>query len=316
MLFANEIDFMGKAKPAAVVSGLLILISLGSLAINSLQFGLDFTSGTSIRLSYSEPVNLAAVNTTLRENGFDDALVVTFGTDRDIRIVLPVNEEVAVTDQATQAIEVGERIAALLQQSSSSQITLQGSDFVSAKAGEELAEQGGLGMLVALALIMVYIAVRFQFKFSVAAVVSLIHDVIITLGVFSVFRLQFDLTVLAALLAVIGYSLNDTIIVADRIRENFRRMRKGTPAEILNTSINQTLSRTLITSGTTLLVVITSLLVGGEAIRGFSIALTVGILVGTYSSIYVASSIILYLKVTREDLLVPIKEGAELDGIP
>lgn len=316
MLFENEIDFMGKSRIAAIFSGSLIVISLLSLAINSLQFGLDFSSGTSVRLSYSETVDVSQVNTVLRDNGFDDALVVTFGSDRDIRVILPVEEDVAVGDQATRAVEVGEQIAALLQQSTTAQITLLGSDYVSAKAGTELAEQGGLGMLVALALITVYIAVRFQFKFSVGAVAALIHDVIITLGVFSVFHLQFDLTVLAALLAVIGYSLNDTIIVADRIRENFRRMRKGTPSEIINTSLNQTLSRTLITSGTTLMVVVTSLLVGGEAIRGFSIALTVGIGVGTYSSIYVASSMILYMNVTREDLMIPVKEGADLDGLP
>ena len=316
MLLAKEIDFMGKAKAAAIFSGSLILISVLSLVFNSLQFGLDFSSGTSIRLSYDQTVDVGQVNSILRDNGYNDALVVSFGSDRDIRIILPVEEDVAVGDQATRAVEEGEQIAAMLQQSSDAQITLLGSDYVSAKAGSELAEQGGLGMLVALALITVYIAVRFQFKFSVGAVAALVHDVIITLGVFSLFHLQFDLTVLAALLAVIGYSLNDTIIVADRIRENFRRMRKGTPAEIINTSLNQTLSRTLITSGTTMMVVVTSLLVGGEAIRGFSIALTVGIGVGTYSSIYVASSMILYMKVTREDLMIPVKEGAELDGIP
>lgn len=316
MLFEKEIDFIGKSRLAAIFSCALMLISLVSLVVNSLQFGLDFSAGTSVRLNYSEAVNLSEVNANLRANGFDDALVVSFGSDRDIRIVLPVDEGVAVADQAVRAVEVGEQIAALLQQTTDNVVTLLGSDYVSAKAGAELAEQGGLGMLVALALIMVYIAVRFQFKFSVGAVAALVHDVLITLGVFSLFHLQFDLTVLAALLAVVGYSLNDTIIVADRIRENFRRLRKGSPADIINTSLNQTLSRTLITSGTTLLVVVTSLLVGGEAIRGFSIALTVGIVIGTYSSIYVASSMILYMNVTREDLLVPVKEGSELDSIP
>jgi preprotein translocase subunit SecF len=241
---------------------------------------------------------------------------VTFGSDRDIRIILPVNEEVAEEDQSAAALQTGEELAALLRQSTNGEIQLQGSDYVSAKVGEELAEQGGLGMLVALGIIMIYISVRFQFKFAVGAVSALAHDVIIVLGIFSLFHLEFDLTVLAALLAVIGYSLNDTIVVADRIRENFRRMRKGSPEEMVNVSLNQTLSRTLITSLTTLLVLVTMLIVGGDSIRGFAIALTIGVVVGTYSSIYVASSTILYMKVSREDLMVPVKEGAELDGMP
>ncbi len=312
----TNIDFMGQRRTAAFFSGFLVAASLLSLLINSLQFGLDFTAGTSVRLAFVEAADLRQVGVILQDNGYTEATVVTFGSDRDVRVVLPVDEDVAVTDQATQALEVGEQIVNLLRQSSGQEITLMGSDYVSAKAGAELAEQGGLGMLVALAIIMVYISVRFQYKFAVGAVVALIHDVIITLGVFSFFHLQFDLSVLAALLAVIGYSLNDTIIVADRIRENFRRMRRGTPYEMINMSINQTLSRTLITSGTTLLVVVTSWILGGEAIRGFAIALTVGIGVGTYSSIYVASAIVLHMNVTKEDLMIPVKEGSELDGIP
>jgi preprotein translocase subunit SecF len=307
---------MGKRNIAAIISGIFVIIALFSLLFNSLQFGLDFTSGTSVRLAYEEAVNIPQVNTALQANGYDDALVVTFGSERDIRIILPVDEEVAVEDQSAQAVVVGEQIASLLRADSGTAIELLGSDYVSAKVGEELAEQGGIGMLVALGIIMVYISVRFQFKFAVGAVAALAHDVIITLGVFSLFRIEFDLNVLAALLAVIGYSLNDTIVVSDRIRENFRRLRSGTPFEMVNISLNQTLSRTLITSFTTLLVLVTMLLVAGETIRGFAFALTIGVLIGTYSSIYVASSAILYMKVTREDLMIPVKEGAELDGMP
>ena len=316
MILKNQIDFMGKRRIAALCSGVLIIISLLSLLFNSLQFGLDFTSGTSVRLSYDQTVNIGQVNDTLAQSGYEDALVVTFGSDRDIRIILPVDAEIEEAEQSAAALQQGEEIASVLRQASNAEIVLLGSDYVSAKVGEELAEDGGLGMLVALFIIMIYISVRFQFKFAVGAVAALAHDVIVVLGVFSVFRLEFDLTVLAALLAVIGYSLNDTIVVADRIRENFRRMRKGTPVEMVNVSLNQTLSRTLITSFTTLLVLITMLIIGGESIRGFAIALTIGVLVGTYSSIYVASSTILYMNVTREDLMVPIKEGAELDGLP
>jgi len=316
MILKHQIDFMGKRRIAAIGSGVLIIIALLSLLFNSLQLGLDFTSGTSVRLSYSDSVNIPEVNDILASNGYDDAQVVSFGSDRDIRIILSVDEEVDEADQSAAALATGEELAAMLRTASGSEIQLLGSDYVSAKVGEELAEQGGLGMLVALGIIMIYISVRFQFKFAVGAVAALAHDVIFVLGVFSVFQLEFDLTVLAALLAVIGYSLNDTIVVADRIRENFRRMRKGTPEEMVNVSLNQTLSRTLITSFTTLLVLVTMLIVGGESIRGFAIALTIGVLVGTYSSIYVASSTILYMKVTREDLMIPVKEGAELDSLP
>ncbi|MFM1896012.1 MAG: hypothetical protein RLZZ385_1086 [Pseudomonadota bacterium] len=309
-------DFMGRRRFAAIGSAVLVIASLISLLVNSLQFGLDFTSGTSIRLAYEDTVDVRGVNQTLADLGYEDAVVVTFGSDREIRILLPVDATVAEGEQAAEAMAFGERIAQLLRQDSGSGITLLGSDFVSAKVGEELAEQGGLGMLVALGMIMIYISVRFQYKFAVGAVTALAHDVIIVLGVFSIFHLEFNLTVLAALLAVVGYSLNDTIVVADRIRENFRRLRKGTAEEMVNYSLNQTLSRTMITSLTTLLVLVSMLAVGGDSIRGFAIALTVGVVVGTYSSIYVASSMILYMKVTREDLMQPVKEGAELDAMP
>jgi len=307
---------MGARKIAAAISGVLVVVSIISLVINSLEFGLDFTSGTSVRLNYADTIDMDEVNGVLQTNGYEDAVVVSFGSDRDIRIILPVDESVAVEDQAAQAVEIGATIATVLSSTSDSQISLLGSDYVSAKVGEELAEQGGLGMLVALGIIMVYIAVRFQFKFSVGAVVALAHDLIITLGIFSVFSMEFNLNTLAAMLAIIGYSLNDTIVVSDRIRENFRRMRKGTPVELVNRSLNQTLSRTMITSFTTLLVLFSILFIGGDSTQGFAIALIIGVLVGTYSSIYIASNIIIYMNVTREDLMIPIQEGADLDGLP
>lgn len=316
MLSRTEIDFMGVRRIAAGISALLAVVSVISLLVNSLNFGLDFTSGTSVRLNYSQTVDLDQVNLTLQQNGYEDAVVVTFGSDRDIRVLLPVDSSVAEQDQAEQAAQVGESLAAMLQQETQSQVTLLGSDYVSAKVGEELADQGGLGMLVALGIIMVYIAVRFQFKFSVGAVVALAHDLIITLGIFSVFQMEFNLNTLAAMLAIIGYSLNDTIVVSDRIRENFRRLRKGSPIEMVNASLNQTLSRTLITSLTTLLVLFSILFIGGESTQGFAIALIIGVVIGTYSSIYIASNVIIYMNVTREDLMIPVKEGAELDDLP
>ncbi len=316
MLSTTEIDFMGVRRIAAGISALLAVVSVISLFVNSLNFGLDFTSGTSVRLNYSETVDLDQINLSLQQNGYEDTVVVTFGSDRDIRVLLPVDSSVAEQDQAEQAAQVGESLAAMLQQKTRSQVTLLGSDYVSAKVGEELAEQGGLGMLVALGIIMVYIAVRFQLKFSVGAVVALAHDLIITLGIFSVFQMEFNLNTLAAMLAIIGYSLNDTIVVSDRIRENFRRLRKGSPIEMVNASLNQTLSRTLITSLTTLLVLFSILLIGGESTQGFAIALIIGVVIGTYSSIYIASNVIIYMNVTREDLMIPAKEGAELDDLP
>ncbi|PCJ25339.1 MAG: protein translocase subunit SecF [SAR86 cluster bacterium] len=312
----SQIDFMGVRKLAGGLSAVLVVISIVSLAINSLEFGLDFTSGTSVRLGYSESVVLADVNQTLDENGYEEAVVVSFGSDREIRVILAVDETVAIGEQAAQAAVVGDTIAELLGRSSAGEVTLLGSDYVSAKVGGELVETGGLGMLVALGIIMVYISVRFQFKFAVGAVVALAHDIIITLGIFSLTRMEFNLNTLAALLAIIGYSLNDTIVVSDRIRENFRRLRKGTPLEMVNISLNQTLSRTVITSFTTLLVLCSILFIGGESTQGFAIALIIGVVIGTYSSIYIASNVILYMNVTREDLMLPVKEGSDLDDIP
>lgn len=315
-MLSKQFDFMGVRRLAATGSLILVLISIASLATRGLDFGLDFTSGTSVRLNFSDSVEISQINQTLSEQGYGDAVVVSFGSDRDIRVILPVDESVAEADQASQAVRIGEGIRDILAKATDAQISLEGSDYVSAKVGTELAEQGSLGMLVALGIIMVYIAVRFQFKFSVGAVVALAHDLVITLGIFSVSGMEFNLNTLAAMLAIIGYSLNDTIVVSDRIRENFRRLRSGTPEEMVNVSLNQTLGRTIITSFTTLLVLVSILFVGGESTQGFAIALIIGVLVGTYSSIYIASNVILMMNVTREDLMIPIKEGSELDDIP
>tara|TARA_Y100000385_G_scaffold72829_1_gene73466 strand:- start:4278 stop:5225 length:948 start_codon:yes stop_codon:yes gene_type:complete len=309
-------NFMGYRRITALVSSVFVLISVISLFARGLDLGLDFTSGTSVRLSFAQSVNINDINSKLASAGYEEAVVVSFGSDRDIRVILGVDESIEQEDQASQAVEVGERIAALLQSDNQSEVVLLGSDYVSAKVGTELAEQGGLGMLVALAIITVYIAIRFQFKFSVGAVVALGHDLVITLGIFSLTGMEFNLNTLAAMLAIIGYSLNDTIVVSDRIRENFRRMRKGSPLEMVNASLNQTFSRTIVTSFTTLLVLFSILLVGGDSTEGFAIALIIGVLIGTYSSIYVASNVILLMNVTREDLMLPIKEDPALDDIP
>jgi preprotein translocase subunit SecF len=309
-------NFMGYRRITALMSSIFVLISIISLFARGLDLGLDFTSGTSVRLSFAQSVNINDISSKLSAAGYNDAVVVSFGSDRDIRVILGVDESIDQEDQASQAVEVGEKIAALMQSGSQSEVVLLGSDYVSAKVGTELAEQGGLGMLVALAIITVYIAIRFQFKFSVGAVVALGHDLIITLGIFSLTGMEFNLNTLAAMLAIIGYSLNDTIVVSDRIRENFRRMRKGSPLEMVNASLNQTFSRTIVTSFTTLLVLFSILFVGGDSTEGFAIALIIGVLIGTYSSIYVASNVILLMNVTREDLMLPIKEDPELDDIP
>ncbi len=308
-------DFIGTGRKLCVVSAIAVVISLGSLAINSLQFGLDFTSGTLIEVGYSESVEVGAVSDALEAAGFEDAQVVAFGSDQEILIRMPVDDTLSEVEMAGQLETLGENIMAALQAGRTVDVELRRLEFVGPRVGAELAESGGMGILVSLGMIMLYVAVRFQTKFAVAAVIALIHDVIITVGVFSVFRLEFDLTVLAAVLAVIGYSVNDKIVVFDRVRENFRIMRKLTPAELINASLNQTLSRTTITAGTTLLVVVAMLVAGGDSIQGFATALCLGITIGTYSSIYVGSTVLLMLGVTKEDLMVPPKEGAA-DSMP
>lgn len=292
------INFMALRKIAGAISMVLVLAAMASLAINKLQFGLDFTGGTLVEVGYDQTPDLVAVRGQLQSSGFDDAIVQNFGSDRDVLVRLGQ----AFNDK------VGEEVLAVLQSGSDVNIELRRSEYVGAQVGEELTEQGGLGMLLALAIVMLYVAFRFQLKFSVGAVVALAHDVLIVLGIFSILKLDFDLTVLAAILAVIGYSLNDTIVVSDRIRENFRKLRKGTPEEIINESLSQTLGRTLVTSITTILVLLALFIFGGELIHGFAFALLIGVIVGTYSSIYVASNVLLALGVSQEDLMIQPKE--------
>jgi len=312
--FNNTIDFMGKRKFATMFSAILIIISLGSFIVNGMRFGLDFTGGTQAELLFEESPNLEDIRNTLGQNGFQNYEVVFFGSDLDVVIrIQDVQEEGLPLEESNQT---GDRVLAMLEEASGQNIELLRSEFIGAQVGDELREQGGLGMLVALIMIMIYISLRFQFKFAVGAVVALAHDVIIVLGFFSLMQFDFDLTVLAAVLAVVGYSLNDTIVVSDRIRENFRLLRGVDATETINSSITQTFSRTIITSLTTLLVLLALLLVGGEMISGFAIALTVGVLIGTYSSIYVAANVLLYMHISKEDLIPAQKDDPELDALP
>lgn len=299
-------NFMGITKIAAVVSIILVLASLVSLYKQGLNLGIDFTGGTIIELAYQDEAKLENIRSTLKEGGFNDAAVQNFGSIRDVLIYMPV---IATKNMA----DLSNEVVAVLQKNSDQPIDIRRVEFVGPQVGDELAEDGGLAMLYALIGILIYVAFRFEYRFAIGSVVALIHDVIITLGVFSFFQLQFDLTVLAAILAVIGYSLNDTIVVFDRIRETFLRKRKGEPEEIVNSALNDTLSRTLMTSGTTLLVVFSLYLFGGTVIHDFAIALLLGIIIGTYSSIYIASTVVLALGVSKEDLMPP--EKAEDDDV-
>jgi preprotein translocase subunit SecF len=299
------IDFMGKRKIAVALSAFLLIASIGSLAFNGLQLGLDFTGGTLVEVEYAQAPNLEEVRQQLNAAGYEKLVVQNFGADTSVLVRLSQG----FNDK------VGAEVASALAESGAS-LELKRAEFVGAQVGEELREQGGLGLLLALGIVMLYVAVRFQFKFSVGAVGALIHDVIIVLGMFSILHWDFDLTVLAALLAVIGYSLNDTIVVSDRIRENFRLIRKASPVEVINISLTQTLSRTVVTSLTTILVLLALYIVGGEMINGFAKALLIGVVVGTYSSIYVASNVLLALGITKEDLIAPIpEEGVEGDEV-
>ena len=302
-------DFMAQRRLAVIVSAVLLIISLGSFVSRGLAFGIDFTGGTLIELGFDQAVELAPIRDALAAEQFDDAVVQHFGTARDVLIRIGLREALSQADLSTIAIDA-------IRASSVSEPQIRRVEFVGPRVGEELREQGGLAMLIALGAILIYVMLRFEIRFAVGSVAALVHDVVITVGVFSVIGLQFDLTVLAAVLAVIGYSLNDTIVVFDRIRENFRKLRKGTPVDVVNTSLNQTLARTLMTSFTTLLVLIILFLLGGEIIRGFAAALTIGVLIGTYSSIYVASTTILALNVTKQDLMPVNKEGEEFDSQP
>jgi preprotein translocase subunit SecF len=294
--------FMDYRHIASFFSIALMLIAIGSLAIKGLNFGLDFTGGTLVEVEYQQAADLNSLRAELNEAGFSGAVVQHFGSETDVMIRI----------QRSNSAKLGDEILAALRVKNSD-VVLERIEFVGPQVGEELKEQGGLAMLLALAMIMVYVAVRFQLKFSLGAVAALAHDVLITLGVFSLLGLEFDLTVLAAILAVIGYSLNDTIVVSDRIRENFRLMRAGDPAEVINESLTQTFSRTIVTSLTTLLVLIVLFVFGGELIHGFSIALLIGVLIGTYSSIYVSANVLLLMHISKDDLIVHVKDDEEYE---
>lgn len=306
---SGTVAFMKVKVPAMVFSALLILGSFVSLFTNSLNWGLDFTGGTLVEVGYEAPANLPAMRQILAENGFDDAVVQNFGSSQDVLIRLAPREGVKNSEISNQVI------TAL--QSKGDNVDTRRVEFVGPSVGEELTEQGGMAMLVALICILIYVALRFEWRFALGSVIALAHDVIITLGLFSVLQLEFDLTVLAAVLAVIGYSLNDTIVVSDRIRENFRKIRKGETVEIINISLTQTLNRTIITSLTTIFVLLALFFVGGALIHGFATALLFGVLIGTYSSIYVASLVALQLGISKEDLIPQEveKEGADQEPL-
>lgn len=308
-MFKQEIDFLGKRKIALIISSLLIVISIVSLAINGLKLGIDFTGGTLVEVGYKKTADLTVLRSDLAEAGFSDATVQNFGTTKDVLIRIKPQDGVSNAKLSDKVLEAANK-------SATEAVDKRRVEFVGPQVGDELAEDGGLAMLYSMFGILIYVAWRFEYKFSLGSVAALFHDVIITLGFFSLFQMEFDLTVLAAILAVIGYSLNDTIVVYDRIRENFRSLRQDDSAHIMNISLNQTLSRTLMTSITTAIVLVALALLGGEIIHNFAIALLIGVGIGTYSSIYVASPIVLALGIAKEDLMLPVKEGEEFDGMP
>ncbi len=307
---SETINFMRLRVPAMVLSTLLILGSFVSLGVNSLNWGLDFTGGTLIEVGYEDSANLESIRTLLNNAEFEDAIVQNFGSSQEVLIRIAPRDGV-------KAATIGEQVLAALRADGTA-VDMRRIEFVGPNVGEELTEQGGLAMLVALICILVYVAMRFEWRFALGSVSALAHDVILTLGLFSILQIEFDLTVLAAVLAVIGYSLNDTIVVSDRIRENFRKIRKGEPIDIINISLTQTLNRTIITSLTTVLVLVALFYKGGALIHGFATALLFGVVVGTYSSVYIASSVALALGISKEDLMPPQveKEGADLDPMP
>jgi len=305
-----KIDFMGRRREAIILSAVLILISILALAVRGLNFGLDFTGGTLIEVGYENPVALQTVRAGLATGELPDTTVQHFGTARDVLIRIAPEPGKAVGS------DLSDRVFGSLSAAATGPIELRRVEFVGPQVGDELTEDGGLAMLYAILGILVYVALRFEYRFAVGSVIALVHDVLITIGLFALFQIPFDLPVLAAILAVIGYSLNDTIVVFDRIRENFRKIRKGDAVSIINTSLNQTISRTLVTSLTTLLVLSALFLFGGEIIHSFALALIVGVVVGTYSSIYVASTSIILMGVSKADLMPVKKEGDGLDSIP
>ncbi len=306
-----NIAFLGKrhATLAAIVSAALVTLSFVSFFARGFNLGIDFTGGTLLEVGYQQPIDLSRVRSALEGGGFSGATVQYFGTDKDVLVRLPPQGK-------ESSDKISDRAVGLLRGKAETAVDLRRVEFVGPQVGDELTEKGGLAVLYSLIGILIYVAVRFEWRLAVGAVVATVHDVVITLGVFSILQIEFDLPVLAAVLAVIGYSLNDTVVVYDRIRENFRKMRKGRPVDIVNAAMNQTLSRTIMTSGTTSLVVLALLILGGKIIYGFALVLMVGIIVGTYSSIYVASAAALALGISREDLMPVKKEGAEADSSP
>jgi len=304
----TQINFLGKRSFAAIFSGLLLMLAIGSLAVQGLKLGIDFTGGTLVEVGYKKAVDLKLMRASLEKNGFGDAMVQHFGTAKEVLIRLKPRDGVSNAELSSQVLEAAN--ADMDERGDIRRV-----EFVGPQVGDELTEDGGLALLYSMFGILIYVAWRFEYKFALGSVAALAHDVLITLGFFSLFQLEFDLTVLAAVLAVIGYSLNDTIVVYDRIRENFRLLRKGSPEAVMNSSLNQTLSRTLMTSLTTLLVLVALAILGGEIIHNFAIALLVGVVIGTYSSIYVASPLVLALGVSKEDLMVTEVEveGAEFN---
>jgi preprotein translocase subunit SecF len=305
----TNINFIGNRNIALIFSGVLMIISIGSLAIRGLQMGIDFTGGTLIEVGYQKAADLTVLRNTLDADGFDDATVQNFGTTKDVLIRLKPHEGVSSADLSTKVLEA-------INKTTAEPASVRRVEFVGPQVGDDLAEDGFLALLYSTIGILVYIAWRFEWKFSTGAVIATIHDVVVTLGLFSILGLEFDLTVLAAVLALIGYSLNDTIVVYDRIRENFRLLRNKSTEEIMNISVNVTLSRTIMTSLTVILVLISLFFLGGEIIHNFSIVLLFGVFFGTYSSIFIASPMALLLGISAEDLMIPVKEGAEIDHRP
>lgn len=305
----TNINFIGNRKIALAFSAVLTILSIGSLAVHGLQMGIDFTGGTLIQVGYKQTADLTLLRNTLNTEGFNDATVQNFGTAKDVLIRLKPHEGVSSADLSNKVLEA-------INKNTAEPAELQRVEFVGPQVGDDLAEDGFLALLYSTIAILVYIAWRFEWKFAAGAIIATIHDVVVTLGLFSILGLEFDLTVLAAVLALIGYSLNDTIVVYDRIRENFRLLRSISTEDIMNISVNVTLSRTIMTSLTVLLVLVSLFFLGGEVIHNFAIVLLFGVFFGTYSSIFIASPVALLLGISPADLMIPVKESSELDQLP
>lgn len=305
----TNINFIGNRNIFLIFSSILMVVAIGSLAVKGLKMGIDFTGGTLIEVGYQQPADLNALRNTLDQGGFADATVQNFGTTKDVLIRLKLQEGVSSVDLSNRVLEA-------INKDSKTPASLRRVEFVGPQVGDDLAQDGFLALLYSTIAILIYIAWRFEWKFALGAIIATLHDVIVTLGFFSILDMEFDLTVLAAVLALIGYSLNDTIVIYDRIRESFRQMRNKSTEEIMNISVNVTLSRTIMTSLTVLLVLVSLFFLGGEVIHGFSVVLLFGVFFGTYSSIFIASPAALMLGVSPADLMIPVKEGSDLDQRP